>query len=331
MKKLLLISGVFGLGISASATTVNATHPAKKTQTEISMVAKKQQFATLNSSVNFDQFSKKALAVTAGQLLQAAKDNKSINSMNWDIAVTSKSQNIWNATEKANFDVYGGWNAPQSYKGMKGKPTVNATKHTITAIISKVGKDGHYDSDPIKAVIAFDGTTDYNIKNWKFSQTAQKQDLVIYSHKWHAFLKKYNWQINPLNKIPQYGKNNDSLHYFVEHTTTKLFNKKAPVKSNKFSDLFAPYLYKLRSKYEPFSRGFAPGKEGQDWTKGIPTKDGFKFGISYQLDEDSDPWFKNPYHLGLGLISLFHRSGIRTTDGGNAFRPVWDNIQATED
>ena len=119
MKKLLLISGVFGLGISASATTVNATHPTTKTSTQLSTVVKKTQFTAPNLNVNFDQFSKKALAVTAGQLLQAAKDNKSINSMNWDIAVTSKSQNVWNATEKANFDVYGGWNAPHHTKVWK--------------------------------------------------------------------------------------------------------------------------------------------------------------------------------------------------------------------
>ncbi len=92
------------------------------------------------------------------------------------------SQTKWISSDKAEFDVYGGLGKGDIYKGMAGRPSVNDSKQEITVIISKLGKDGAYDSDPIKATISFLKGTDYQVNHWRFLKVEQIQSQKKFNY-----------------------------------------------------------------------------------------------------------------------------------------------------
>ena len=124
-------------------------------------------------------FKEEALAVKASQLLTEAEEDHFLEKFHWTYGTPSQIK--WLKTDVAEFDIYGNLDNNKSesgYKGMQGTPTADEKTKTIRAIISKKGKNGAYDSDPIEADISFVTGDSYNITNWQFRKTIQKQSLA---------------------------------------------------------------------------------------------------------------------------------------------------------
>ncbi len=155
-------------------------------------------------------FEGKALSETANNLIYELKpwtdDNINNKGLKWTYGV--RKQQVWNFNDqnKAEWDIYGGDGANDPYKGMGGKPIIDQKAKTVTVIISKQGKNGAYDSDPIKAVIKYQLDTKYDISNWKFSKVEQQQsytrikrlfdaqDILAYSaDKFETLFNAKNW------------------------------------------------------------------------------------------------------------------------------------------
>ncbi len=125
---------------------------------------------------SWDFFKKDALAVTAADLIAQARNSKVIKNLKWSVG--DASQTIWITTDEAEFDTFGAVDKTNSYPGMKGKPIAheyndNKTKNTVTAIISKKGKNGAYDSDPITVKATYTLGQTYKISDWIFTKTEQ--------------------------------------------------------------------------------------------------------------------------------------------------------------
>ncbi len=120
---------------------------------------------------NWLRFINKAKAETAANLLSYAKISAAWATLKWTYG--NAAQIIWEPQDTAEFDTFGGLNKDDDFN-MKGQATADSNNKTITAIISKVGHAGLYDSDPIKAVITFKKDI-YNNANWVFSQDTQLQ------------------------------------------------------------------------------------------------------------------------------------------------------------
>ena len=121
---------------------------------------------------SWDFFKKDALAVTAADLITQARSSKDFATFKWTYGTTD--QVTWIKTDQAEFDTFGAKDATKdSYAGMKGKPISDDTNHKVTAIISKKGKNGAYDSDPIAATATYTADQTYKISDWTFKQTKQ--------------------------------------------------------------------------------------------------------------------------------------------------------------
>ncbi len=129
---------------------------------------------------NWLRFKTKAKIETADTLLSYAKTSATWATFKW---IGTAAQQKWQTNDKPEWDVYGGTNHASDPKDvinvMKGSITTNDNAKTVTAIISKVGHEGLYDSDPIKAVITFKDDI-YNNANWVFSKDTQLQSHLKY-------------------------------------------------------------------------------------------------------------------------------------------------------
>ncbi len=128
-----------------------------------------------NDKAVWDFFKISATAESAPKLLVQAKTSQSWNSFKWD---GDASINVWQKSDQAEFDVYGGLgqhNDPLNL--MRGFPSFDEINHTVSAIISIKDKNGTYDANPIKATIKFDTLINkkYSIEDWTFSQATQYQ------------------------------------------------------------------------------------------------------------------------------------------------------------
>ncbi len=122
----------------------------------------------------WEKFKKAAMLVTSNQLVVQAQVNQEVwKSFKW---IGNDTQSVWpKDPTTAEFDTFGYNLATDSYKGMNGKPKADDITKTITAIISIPGKNGAYDSNPIKATISNTSSATYDLKNWTFTQDTQLQ------------------------------------------------------------------------------------------------------------------------------------------------------------
>ncbi len=116
------------------------------------------------------RFQNKAKAETPKTLLALVKKTAIWPRLRWTYG--NSTQIVWQANDTAEFDVYGG--IDKNDYNMKGNFVVSETYKKISCFISRVGHEGAYDSDPIKAVITFKKDI-YNNANWVFSQDTQLQ------------------------------------------------------------------------------------------------------------------------------------------------------------
>ncbi len=135
----------------------------------------------------YDNFQIKALQETAVNLLDFLKPWTIPKDYHWKYGTLD--QATWSKVDEPEWDIYGWLTKHDSYKGMAGKPKSDTKTKTITAIISKVGHEGIYDADPIKAVIQYYPGVEYNIKNWTFSPVEQLQSFEKMKDLFEARLK----------------------------------------------------------------------------------------------------------------------------------------------
>ncbi len=125
-------------------------------------------------------FKNAATKATATEILEQIHPWTDTNKFQWKFGTPS--QVAWAATDKAEFDTFGGGPDPDEvFKGMNGKPVDNESDETITAIISKKGKNGAYDSDPIKVVLTFTQDETYNVDDWSSGIATAAAQLQSYS------------------------------------------------------------------------------------------------------------------------------------------------------
>ncbi len=155
-------------------------------------------------------FKMAALQVTAINLLKVISDTGQINTFKWTYGTPS--QIAWVGKDSPEFDTYGSLTANDAYKGMQGAPIASDSAKTITAIISKKGKKGAYDSDPIKAIIHYQAGTKYQISDWKFSQVEQLQSWEKFNNIFtHQLELTNNWgSFNAVNWMTANGHNGNS-------------------------------------------------------------------------------------------------------------------------
>ena len=118
-----------------------------------------------------------AMKFNANDILSVARKSSDWKNLKWKIG--DSSQVVWTANNKAEFDIYGALtnNDASGYRGMNGKIAVDEGTHEVTAIISKVGKEGSYDSDPIVATATYKKGQSYSNGDWSFSATQQLQSI----------------------------------------------------------------------------------------------------------------------------------------------------------
>ncbi len=165
---------------------------------------------------SWDVFKISAKAVLAADLLSTAKPWDNSSKYKWELYGTP-AQKVWSETEKAEFDTYGSLTAKDAYKGMQGAPIANDSTKTITAIISKKGKNGAYDSDPIKAVITYKNAQVYKLSDWAFSTDKQLQSI----NKVKNIITGISESVG-LNIRPTFNNNNWMI--LQDHKTQKVIN-----------------------------------------------------------------------------------------------------------
>ncbi len=153
--------------------------------------------------VSWDDFKNLAGNVSPNDLLAIAKLSPGYkDTFKWEYGTDN--QRVWVDGDIAQWDVYGGADDQDPAGGinlMNGEIDVDNQDQTITAIISKVGHEGIYDADPIKAVIKYQESAKiYNSKNWKFSPVKQLQSQTKYKALFAAefkIIKNINTRQNP--------------------------------------------------------------------------------------------------------------------------------------
>ncbi len=198
--------------------------------------------------VSWDNFKGLALQMTAPLLLAAAKKSEEWGKDGFSWTYGNPNQTKWVDGDIAQWDEYGGLatsgqeipNLP-GVDLMHGKINANEQDQTITAIISKVGHEGIYDADPIKAVIYdLNGEDIYNVKNWAFNKVEQKQSQAKFHHLFdveYDVLKTINWETNRQPWIDFPNRNwEDKAHttnvkiYFETHYKMTNYAVKSPQK-----------------------------------------------------------------------------------------------------
>ncbi len=140
--------------------------------------------------VNSDwtKFKNLALASKAQDLLTAAHPWTDKNKYKWEFGTSAEA--TWASTDKAEFDTFGNVDNSDAYKGMQGQVKVDDNAKTITAIISKEGKNGAYDSNPIKADLTFKAGQVYNVNDWVFTKDVQLQSYNKFLTFWNIAVKQ---------------------------------------------------------------------------------------------------------------------------------------------
>ncbi len=260
-------------------------------------------FKTLGTQT-WDDFKKVALNVSARDLLGQS------NALSFDWHNGAPQNRFWHAGELAEFDTFGGLGPNDTYKGMGGRPVVDEHNKTITAIISRFGKDGAYDSDPIKAVMTYDDKkeTPYVIYNWKFSKDTQLQSYNKFKSLYERQIKRarnsvladfmnHNWGYCKKSVVPT-----KVDHDAWEHKISgRIFNEIESHAGNSVNNWTYPNLGTIFN--------FKGGKRA--W---IAFR--YRFGYTY-------PMFA-PFTWQLDLtMNYWYVNGHDDSDGGTAFNYMW--------
>ncbi len=149
---------------------------------------------------NWILFKAAALKITPNKLLTIAKSTDIYNTFKWEGGDTT---NKWGTDASAEWDTFGGLSGVDDpYKGMSGTIVANDVTHSISAIISIVGKEGNWNANPIKAIITDQGSLKtYSDKDWKFSQDQQLQSRK-------KFISLFNKEITIVQALKAYPNGN---------------------------------------------------------------------------------------------------------------------------
>ncbi len=138
------------------------------------------------NAFSWDKFKGLALNVTPQQLLNTIKPASNTAKYQWNFYGTDQ-QKIWSDKDLAVFDTFGALTSKDSYQGMKGKPVVDDTAKTITAIICKKffnpdgsidqNVEGLYFSDPIKVVATYTEGQEYKLSVWNSDKTMPTKQI----------------------------------------------------------------------------------------------------------------------------------------------------------
>ncbi len=233
---------------------------------------------------------------TAPKLLAQARSSKVLDTFSWTYG--DPSQTKWNQKDVAQWDTFGYEQKSDSFKGMGGTIKVNETDHTISAIISKKGKAGNYDADPIKVIITYSDGVVYNIKNWKFSKIEQLQSYekvktifdaqVTLAKNWDDFIKS-NWMT--------FGDDAKGNNHSSDNSIYKVLVRGGCI----------PYEYdKTKPIYDTNSIG--------DFSTNVEMKIIFNFKVHSKT---------NSSVLGYQLSLYFHYFCTDKISGGSAFNYTW--------
>ncbi len=244
-----------------------------------------------------------ASKVTADDLLAQAKKIRNWKDFKWTYG--TKDQNVWIAKDQPEFDIYGGMGGSDPYKGMAGAPTANETSQTITAIISKKGQEGVYDSDPIEATIKYDKTKLYNISEWTFKTTEQLQSFP----KWKSI-----YLAQQPSDFQNFQKENwlESVEY--KGTTNKNFEQEARNREFSIDDVLNKTGFP-NHKSPVFSGNHSAGSI-DSITGGYRAKSSFDFHVHVQDSHDLI------YALNI-YIDFIYKNTTTKTGGGTAFHYTW--------
>ncbi len=265
-------------------------------------------------------FKLNALKETATNLLEQAKKNKYWNTFNWKYG--NEDQVRWVGTDIAEFDVYGTLHNidASGYKGMQGLPKANDDTHTVTAIISKKGKNGAFDSDPIEATIEFDQFGDvYQLSKWTFKQKTQLQSFEKFSNLVDIEIQKTDLdsggslaEFQPTNWVTFAGGDSTANEGAEQHDTD--FDIDYALDKNQIFN----HDSADRIKFEPGST-LRPEKKQyiNDQNKGYETH-----VVTADFKYDSNEWRTKLAELTLKYNYIF-ANGKDISGGGTAFNYIW--------
>ncbi len=222
----------------------------------------------------------------------------------------TEEETTWAKGEEAEWDVYGALpGGGDAYKGMAGKPTViESPKKIITAIISKKGKDGAFDSDPIKATIStYKLGSVYNINDWVFTIDTQLQSFNKVSALFNNQVQETgNWtEFNSHNWMTLDDNNSGNAHPSSPDSIADVLQAAVAKRTNDPSvDLF---LFSCNGTY-PFE---------------IVPNDSTTYGCKVEFDfESHTTFFKEDWQIQ--LFFYFHlANGKDKSGGGTAFNYIW--------
>ncbi len=160
------------------------------------------KFTQAPNVANWVTFKAVALKVTLVDLLKTAKISKTYSSFRWE---GNPNQQTWQDGQMAEWDTYGGLGGKDPYKGMNGQLVADDATHSVSAIISIVGKEGNYDANPIKVTITDKSNDTYSLKNWTFSAIQQLQSR-------NKFVSLFNKQVAIVSALPSWSYDDPKNH-----------------------------------------------------------------------------------------------------------------------
>ncbi len=247
-----------------------------------------------------------AIKVTADDLLKEAEPWDDLDTFKWTYGTTQET--TWIQSETAQWDVYGALpGGGDAYKGMAGKPTVTESpKKIITAIISKKGKDGAFDSDPIKATIStYKIGAVYNINDWTFDKDTQLQSF-------NKFVSLFNTQVKQASSWAEF---NDHNWMTIDGNNAANSHPGSPT----IEDI-------LKAKYSPNKLTYF-----QLQTPSNPPELNGETGYQAKIVFTFNYWVRNTdppiqYKLSLYFNYNFANKKDKKSGGGTAFNYIWEGV-----
>ncbi len=265
--------------------------------------------------VGWNAFKKAAKSdETAAKLLAQARSSKVLDGFKWTYG--DPSQTKWSQYDVAQWDTFGSrtW-TKDTYKGMDGTIKVNEKDHSISGIMSRKGKAGNYDADPIKVKITYSDGVVYNIKNWKFSQTEQLQSYenVKYLFDIQVDIVKENqgdyWGLFLNKDWATIGDNTKAINHSSDNNINQILKET----KNKHGYPCYPFFRKGGGNQNPIFKNNPIVKQ----TTQISMKMIFDFSIFENKTQQTPP-----YQLSLYFNFVF-ANGKNTDGGGTAFNYTW--------
>ncbi len=259
---------------------------------------------------NWTEFKNAALSATPEDLFNAAHPWVDKNKFKWEFGTAE--QTTWASTDTAEFDTFGNVDNSDAYKGMNGKPVADDNAKTITAIISKKGKNGAYDSDPIKEVLTFKAGQDYQVFDWGSSVITPIKQLQSYN-KFMTFWKR----AKTLYDNGDVGNFMGQYWMTLKKDTDPNIDTTGKAHSKDYH-IYDTLTHNGYSKIKNLTFGpcASPSKKGE-----------YSYGCSISIKFDSI--HDNPEMLVLSFAYNIANGEKDITAGGTAFNDVWTGVAHT--